>query len=95
MLSFTTTDKLSFEVDGKPYVIAYPTVADLSQVAAIEDADTEGQIAGFLEFVGSKTDKRTFDAINKLRVQQLAHLFNAWLRTDGIDSGEEDSSSDS
>lgn len=76
MQSFTSGKKHSFEIDGKPYFINTIVFGDAEEIAQIAKSDDGVQAT--LNYMRSKMDKRTADAVDKLAISDVMELLGAW-----------------
>lgn len=90
--SFSTKEnRYSFEIDDKPYLMGSLTFGDVDEVAEFAVIPAAQQYEFIKKLLVSRTDKRTFDAICKLSIPQVAILFKKWS---GLNTGESEASAE-
>ena len=93
MLSLSTAQKYSFEVDGKPYMLPALTFDDVKETVEVMSAAPEAQYDALRGFLEKRTDKRTMQVIGKLALVDIFALFKDWTGVQGaVTPGESEGS---
>lgn len=94
MLSLSTSQKYSFEVDGKPFTLPALTFDDVKETVDVMSAAPEAQYDALRSFLEKRADKRTMQTIGRLPIRDIFALFTDWTGVQGgaVTPGESEGS---
>lgn len=94
MLSLSTSQKYSFEVDGKPFTLPALTFDDVQETVDVMSAEPADQYNRLRAFLEKRADKRTMQTIGRLPIGDIFALFKDWTGVQGgaVTPGESEGS---
>lgn len=94
MLSLSTAQKYSFEVDEKPYTLPALTFDDVKDTVDVMSAEPAEQYDALRSFLEKRADKRTMQVIGRLPIGDIFALFKDWTGVQGgaVTPGESEGS---
>lgn len=94
MLSLSTSQKYSFEVDGRPFTLPALTFDDVKETVEVMSAEPAAQYDALRGFLEKRADKRTMQVIGKLPIGDIFALFKDWTGVQGgsVTPGESEGS---